>query len=144
MNESRGLIHKAVAEWRLASERHAEFSIEFLADGQALLRDSRFTEDLQETLLTSEQASFLKFLDEMRAINRMKQAFKQHDPGSFGKIESGIGIDNQIAQWAEESIILLLSGYVQALPKWSTRSFGFKRKKIVDSGKAKIRKLENS
>ncbi len=144
LNESRGLIHKAVAEWRLASERHAEFSIEFLADGQALLRDSRFTEDLQETLLTSEQASFLKFLDEMRAINRMKQAFKQHDPGSFGKIESGIGIDNQIAQWAEESIILLLSGYVQALPKWSTRSFGFKRKKIVDSGKAKIRKLENS
>jgi len=144
LNESRALIHKAVAEWRLASERHAEFSIEFLSDGGALLRDSRFTEDLQKSLLTPEQAALLKFLDEMRATNRVKQAFKQHDPGAFGKIESAIGIEDQIAQWAEESIILLLSGYVQALPKWSTRSYDFKQKEIADSGEAEARKMENS
>lgn len=142
LNESRAQIHKTVAEWRSASERHAEFSVEFLSDGGALLRDSRFTEDLQERLLTPEQAVLLKFLDEMQATNRVKPAFKLYDPEAFGNIESGMGIDNQIAQWAEESVVLILSGYVQALPKWSTRSYGFKQKNIADSGEVEARKME--
>lgn len=142
LNESRAQIHKTVAEWRSASERHAEFSVEFLSDGGALLRDSRFAEDLQERLLTPEQAVLLKFLDEMQATNRVKPAFKLYDPKAFGNIESGMGIDNQIAQWAEESVVLILSGYVQALPKWSTRSYGFKQKNIADSGEVEARKME--
>lgn len=144
LNESRAKIHKSVAEWRLASERHAEFSIEFLSDGTALLRDSRFTKDLRETLLTSEQAAFLKFLDEMRVTNRVRHAFQQHDPNAFRKIEGGIGVDHQLARWAEESIILVLSGYIQALPKWSTRSYNFHRKKSTDSGNVEFRTLANT
>ena len=114
---SKKAIHKAVDDWRKARTRGADFHVEFHADGTADMTDTRRGEEPLVRHLGVHQAALLRFLDEMRAANRIADVFAAYDRDAFAGLGGSSGLERQLAEWDKAHVILTTSGYVQALPK---------------------------
>jgi ribosomal peptide maturation radical SAM protein 1 len=110
-------VRRAVRDWKRANGRGADFSIEYLSNGEALLFDSRHTAETVETRLNADEALLMKQLDELRVPNRLIVTFAEEHPEVCERMGGIEGLKSKIETWVEQSLILRESGYIQALAK---------------------------
>lgn len=109
-------ILTAIREWKNARGRRAIFEIEVHGDGSATLTDTRTTADAIQSELSADQVALIRFLDEMRPLVRVAEAFAIADPNAHRRLERGVGIAELLKTWHESGIIVIISGFAVSLP----------------------------
>jgi ribosomal peptide maturation radical SAM protein 1 len=116
-----GLVeaHRAVGEvvsgWKRARDRGCFFQVEYRPDGTAVLRDSRRSREVLETMLQPHEASLLDFLEELRPQVRLLQQFASSRPEALAAFGGEQQVRDAIDGWHEAGIVLCASKTVQSL-----------------------------
>lgn len=113
--DARRAVAELVAGWKRASDRECFFQVEYLADGSALLRDSRASQEAVESSLFPHEARLLAFLDEARPRVRLVKLFAMAEPEAFARFGGEGEVEAQLDRWHEQGVVLQLSGTVQCL-----------------------------
>ncbi len=115
--DSRKKVGRAIANWKEAWRRGADFHVTYRPDGTAHLMDSRRSGARIERVLDPPQAKLLHYLEELRARVRLAAAFADHEPAAFAALGGEEGLRHLIADWERQGLVLVISGTVQALPR---------------------------
>jgi ribosomal peptide maturation radical SAM protein 1 len=115
--DSKRVIHAAVETWRKARARGADLHVTYHPDGTATLEDTRATETSRIVRLEQEEASLYRFLDEMRPTTRFTDLFRAQLPEAYAALGGEDGVERLVDAWDAAELVLIVSGYVQALAK---------------------------
>lgn len=113
--EARRAVGDVVNGWKRARDRECFFQVEYRPDGTAVLRDSRRSHEVLETMLRPHEASLLDFLEELRPQVRLLQQFASSRAEALAVFGGEQQVQDTIDGWHEAGIVLCVSKTVQSL-----------------------------